>query len=157
MTFFAPISLTDDEPAALEDSCRHRKVKALVWKWARAFILVDSKEEPGTICRTLDIGPTVLMEWRCTYSAEGLAFFGLKDCSQREGHLSFAQDEALKKHFTEHPPRNAAEVCGYTLAEYGQNYSASGAAKFMHDWVSCTIGSSRFRRRLMRLCSKHLS
>ena len=69
------------------------------------------------------------MERRRAISAEGCAFFRLKDYSQREGHLTFAQEEALKKHLTEHPHLKAGEICAYILAEYGQNYSASGAAK----------------------------
>ena len=48
-----------------------------------------------------------------------------------QGHLTFAQEEALKKHLTEHPHLKAGEFCAYILAEYGQNYSASGAAKLM--------------------------
>ena len=55
----------------------------------------------------------------------------MKDYSQREGHLTVAQEEALKKHFTEHPPLKTDTVCAYILAEYGQSYSASGAAKLM--------------------------
>ena len=44
---------------------------------------------------------------------------------------SRAQEEALKKHFTEHPPLKTDSICAYILAEYGQSYSASGAAKLM--------------------------
>ena len=58
-------------------------------------------------------------------------FFGLKDFSQREGHLTFAQEEALKRHFTEHPPLKAGQICACILAEYSQNFSASGDAKLM--------------------------
>ena len=47
------------------------------------------------VCEVLDIGRTVLTEWLRAFSVERLAFFGLKDYSQREGHLSFAQEEAL--------------------------------------------------------------
>ena len=88
-------------------------------------------EDPETIRRILDIGRTVLTESCRAFSAKGLAFFGLNDFSQREGHLSFAQEEALKKHFTDHPPLKTSTICVYILAEYGQNYSASRAAKLM--------------------------
>ena len=46
--------------------------------------------------------------------------------------MTFAQEEELKEHFTEHPPRKAGEICAYILAEYGQNYSDSGAVKLMN-------------------------
>ena len=45
--------------------------------------------------------------------------------------MTFAQEEELKEHSTEHPPFNAGEICAYILAKYGQNYSASGAVKLM--------------------------
>ena len=125
------ISLTDDQRAETKAICRRRKVDALIWKRARAIILLDAKKYPKTICQILDIGRTVLTEWCRAFSAEGLAFFGLTDYSQREGHLTFAQDEELKEHFTEHSPFKAGEICAYILAKYGQNYSASGADKLI--------------------------
>ena len=45
--------------------------------------------------------------------------------------MSIAQEEALKKHFTDHPPLNAAEIRAYILAKYGQNYSTSVTTKLM--------------------------
>ena len=127
----ASISLSDDQCVEIKSICRRRKVDALSWKRARAIDLLDAGVDPETICQILDIGRTVLTEWRRAFSAEGVAFFGLKDYSQREGHLTVAQEEALKKHFTEHPPLKTDTVCAYILAEYGQSYSASGAAKLM--------------------------
>ena len=127
----APISLSDDQRAEIKTICRRRKVGALTWKRARAIGLLDAGVDPETICQILDIGRTVLTEWRRAFSAEGVAFFGLKDYSQREGHLTVAQEEALKKHFTEHPPLKTDSICAYILAEYGQSYSASGAAKLI--------------------------
>lgn len=124
-------SLSDEERSALEALCRRRKVEALVWKRARAFLLLDAGEDVDTVCRTLDIGPTVLTEWRFAFKATGLAFFGLNTYSQREGHLSHAQEAAVTQHFTEHPPRTVHEVCAHILAEYDQSYSVSGAAKLM--------------------------
>jgi hypothetical protein len=38
--------------------CRQRKVDALVWKRARAFLLLDAGYDAKTICEILDIGPT---------------------------------------------------------------------------------------------------
>ncbi len=64
---------------------------ALVWKRARAFLLLDAGEDAGAIYRILDIDPTVMMEWRFAFAGAGLSFFGLKDYSQRQGHLSVAQ------------------------------------------------------------------
>ena len=125
------VSLTDEQRIALEAICRRRKVDALVWKRARAFLLLDAGEDASTVCRILDIGPTVLTEWQFAFTGAGLSFFGLKDYSQRQGHLSGEQERVLKAHFAEHPARNVDEVCAYVLAEHGQSYSLSGAAKLM--------------------------
>jgi transposase len=125
------VFLSDEQRIALEALCRRRKVDALVWKRARAFLLLDAGEDAATVCRILDIGPTVLTEWRFAFAGAGLSFFGLKDYSQRQGHLSVVQEQVLKAHFTEHPARNVDEVCAYVLAECGQSYSPSGAAKLM--------------------------
>lgn len=124
-------SLSADERAALEAICRRRKVDALVWKRARAFLLLDTGEDAGTVCRILDIGPSVLSEWRFAFAASKLSFFTLKDYSPRQGHLSAQQEQALKAHFAEHPARNADEVCAYILTQYAQSYSPSGAARLM--------------------------
>ena len=123
--------MSDDQRAETNAICRRPKVGALTWKQARAIELLDAGVDPETICQILNIGRTVLAEWRRAFSAEGCAFFSLKDYSQREGHLTVAQEEALKKHFTEHPPLKTDNIRAYILAEYGQSYSASGAAKFM--------------------------
>lgn len=128
---YKPIWLSDEHRTALEAICRRRKVDALVWKRARAFLLLDAGEDAKTVCRILDIGPTVLTEWQFAFAGAGLSFFGLKDYSQRQGHLSVEQERALKAHFTEHPARNVDEVCAYVLAEHGQSYSPSGAARLM--------------------------
>ena len=76
---YKTVSLSDDQRIALEALCRRRKVDALVWKRARAFLLLDAGEDAGTVCRILDIGPTVLTEWRFAFAGAGLSFFGLKD------------------------------------------------------------------------------
>jgi hypothetical protein len=94
------VSLSDEQRIALEVLCRRRKVDALVWKRARAFLLLDAGEDAVTVCRILDIGPTVLTEWCFAFASVGLSFFGLKDYSQRQGHLSVVQEQALKAHFT---------------------------------------------------------
>ena len=126
------VTLTEEQRAALQAICRRRKVDALVWKRARAFLLLDADYDAVTVCDILDIGPTVLTEWKFAFAGAGLSFFGLKDYSQRQGHLSAAQETALKEHFSDDPARNTDEVCAYILAEYGQSYCASGAAKLMH-------------------------
>jgi hypothetical protein len=61
----------------------------------------------------------------------GLSIFGLKDYSQRQGHLTLEQEQVTQAHFTEHSMRNADAVCTYILAEYGNSYSASGIAKLL--------------------------
>ena len=126
-----PVTLSEEQRSSLQTICRRRKVDALVWKRARAFLLLDAGEEAATVCRILDIGPTVLTEWRFAFSSMGLVFFGLKDYSQRQGHLSVTQEQALKSHFADHPSRNVDAICAYILAEYGQSYSAAGCAKLM--------------------------
>lgn len=125
------VSLTEDQRSALQTICRQRKVPVLVWKRARAFILLDSGVDAKTICFILDIGPTVLTEWKFAFACTGLSFFGLKDYSQRQGHLSVAQEKALKAYFSDNPASSADEVCAYILTEYGQSYCTSGAAKLM--------------------------
>ncbi len=125
------VSLSDVQRVALETLCRRRKVDALVWKRARAFLLLDAGEDAGTVCRILDIGPTVPTEWRFAFARTGLPFFGLKDYSQRQGLLSVTQEQALKVHFTEHPARNVDAICAYVQAEFGESYSPSGAARLM--------------------------
>ena len=89
------------------------------------------KKDPKTICQVLDIGRTVLTEWCRAFLAKGLAFFGLNDYSKREGHLTFEQEKALKKHFTDNPPSDTHVIRAYILAEYGQQFSISGATKLM--------------------------
>ena len=125
------VTLTEDQRSALQAICRRRKVDALVWKRARAFLLLDAGYNAKTICEILDIGSTVLTEWRFAFAGMGLSFFGLKDYSQRQGYLSLEQERATQAHFTEHSARNADEVCAYILAEHGQSYSSAGAAKLM--------------------------
>ena len=126
-----PVTLIEEQRSALQTICRRRKVDALVWKRARAFLLLDAGYDAKTICEILDTGPTVLTEWRFVFAGTGLSFFGLKDYSQRQGHLSFEQERATQAHFTERSARNADEVCAYILAEHGKSYSTSGAAKLM--------------------------
>ena len=128
---FPENSLTDDDRDALEAIRRRSKGEVLIWKRARAMLFLDSGRDPEFVYDALDIAPSVLTRWCRAFSAQGLTFFGLKDYSQREGYLSIAQEEALKKHFADHSPHNAAEIRAYILAKYGQNYSTSGATKFM--------------------------
>ena len=77
------VTLTENQRSALQAICRGRKVDALVWKRARAFLLLDAGYDAKTICKILDIGPTVLTEWRFSFAGMGLSFFGLKDYKQR--------------------------------------------------------------------------
>lgn len=125
------ISLTDEQRTALEVICRRRKVDALVWKRARAFLLLDAGEDGQTVCRILDIGPTVLTEWKFAFAGMGLSFFGLKAYSQRQGHLSAEQETAVKAHFSDNRARSVDEVCAHILAKYNRIYCVSGAAKLM--------------------------
>jgi transposase len=127
-----PVTLSDEQRIALGAICRRRKVDALVWKRARAFLLLDADYDAKTVCEVLDICPTVLTEWKFAFAGMGLSFFGLKDYSQRQGHLSAEQETSVKAHFTNTHARNADEVCAHILAEYGQSYCPSGAAKLMH-------------------------
>jgi DNA-directed RNA polymerase subunit F len=92
---YKTVSLSDEQRIALEALCRRRKVDALVCKRARAFLLLDAGEDARTVCRILDIGPTVLTEWRFAFAGAGLSFFSLKDYSQRQGHLSVVQEQAV--------------------------------------------------------------
>ncbi len=73
------VSLTCEDRAAPEAICRRRKVDALVWRRARAFLLLDTGYDAKLVCEILDIGPTVLTEWRFAFAGAGLSFPGLKD------------------------------------------------------------------------------
>ena len=92
---------------------------------------LDTKKNPKTVFQILNICRTVLTKWCRAFSTEKFAFFDLTDCSKCDGLLTFTQEEELKKHFTEHLPLKAGEICACVLAEYSQNYGASGASKFM--------------------------
>ena len=92
---------------------------------------MDSGYDPVLVIEIFDIGPTVLTEWRFAFSGAGLSFFGLKDYCQRQGHLTVDQKQAVKNYFSASPVRDVDEVCAHILAEYGQGYCPSGAAKLM--------------------------
>ena len=117
------VPLTEDQRSALQAICRRRKVDALVWKRARAFLLLDAGYDAQTICEILDIGPTVLTQWRFSFAGMGLSFFGLKDYKQRQGHLSLEQERATQAHFTEHPARSADEMVVFSDAVHPEHQS----------------------------------
>ena len=108
---YKTVSLSDEQRIALEALCRRRKVDALVWKRARAFLLLDMGEDALTVCRILDIGPTVLTEWRFAFAGVGLSVFGITDYSHCQGLLSALQDNALHSHIPEHLAQIVAEHC----------------------------------------------
>ena len=70
-----PVTLIEEQRSALQTICRRRKVDALVWKRARAFLLLDAGYDAKTICEILDIGPTVLTEWRFAFCRHGTVVF----------------------------------------------------------------------------------
>ena len=92
------VTFIKDQRSTLHAICRWRKVDAVVWKHARAFLLLDAGCNAKTICETLDIGSTVLPEWRFAFAGMGLSFFGLKDYSQRVSYLSLEQERATQAH-----------------------------------------------------------
>ena len=96
MTKCSSISLSDGHRAALEANRACHGGEVLAWKRAQAFILLDKNEDPETICRTLNIDPTVLTEWIRAYSADGFASFGLKDYSQASISLTDDQRADIK-------------------------------------------------------------
>ena len=67
------VTLTEDQQSALQAICRRRKVDALVWKRARAFLLLDADYNPKTIYEILNIGSIVLTEWRFAFAGMGLS------------------------------------------------------------------------------------
>ena len=70
------VTLTEEQRSALQAICRQRKVDAVVWKRARAFLLLDAGYDAKIICEILDIGPTVLTEWRFAFAGAGCRFSG---------------------------------------------------------------------------------
>ena len=97
MTKCSSISLSDDHRAALEANRACHGDEVLAWKRTQASILLDKNEDPETICRTLNIDPTVLTEWIRAYSADGFASFGLKDYSQASISLTMTNAQILKR------------------------------------------------------------
>ena len=91
MTKCSSISLSDDHRGALEANRACHGDEILAWKRTQAFILLDEKADPETICWTLNIDPTVLTEWIRAYSADGFTSFGLKDYSQTS--ISLTDDQ----------------------------------------------------------------
>ena len=81
MTKCSSISPSNDHRAALEANRPCHDDEFLTWKRAQASILLNKKEDFGTICRMFNIDPTVLTEWIRAYSADGFASFCLKDYS----------------------------------------------------------------------------
>ena len=96
MTKCSSISLSDDHRAALEANRACHGDEILAWKRTQAFILLDEKADPETICWTLNIDPTVLTEWIRAYSADGFTSFGLKDYSQTSISLTDDQRADIK-------------------------------------------------------------
>ena len=62
------VTLTEDQRSALQAICRRRKVDALVWKRARAFLLLDAGYKPKHIFEILDIGSAFWTNWRFAYA-----------------------------------------------------------------------------------------
>lgn len=71
------VTLTEEQRSALEAICRQRKVDALVWMRARAFLLLDAMDSAGhcNSCSSLRAGvrnPKVfrgrLFRWFATLS-----------------------------------------------------------------------------------------
>ena len=96
MTKCSSISLSDDHRAALVANRPCHGDEVLAWKRGQAFIHLDEKEDPETICRMFNIDPTVLTEWIRAYSVDGFASFGLKDYSQESISLTDDQRAATK-------------------------------------------------------------
>ena len=57
------ISLPDADRVALEANHACHSDYVLAWKRTQAFLLLDAKEDPETICRMFNIDATVLTEW----------------------------------------------------------------------------------------------
>ena len=96
------VSLSADQRLALEALCRRRKVEALVWKRARAFLLLDAGYDTKLVCEILDIGPTVLTEWQ----------FELRFSARRQDNA-----QALMRHLYARPVVDVnmvAEIIGVT-------------------------------------------
>ena len=63
------VTLTEGERSGLQAICRRREDDSLVWKRSWAFLLLDADYDAKTICEILDIGLTVLPEWRFVLQA----------------------------------------------------------------------------------------
>ena len=94
-------------------------------------MLLDADYDAKTICEVLDIGPTVLMEWKFAFAGMGLSFFGLIDYGQRQGDLLAEQETSLTMHFTDSPARTTDKICACILTQHGKSCCSSGAAKLL--------------------------
>ena len=61
---------------------------------------MDAGYDAQTICEILDIGPTVLTQWRFSFAGMGLSFFGLKDYKQRHRATCLWNKSGLRKHIS---------------------------------------------------------
>jgi transposase len=124
-------SLTDEERKELGQVLRQRKADGLIVRRANALLLLDKGWLAQSVADALFLDGETVRSWRRHFIKHGLRFLYLSPYAKREGHLSFAQEVALKGHLGLRPPRSTNEVREYIQNKYGQSYSRSGAIKLM--------------------------
>lgn len=98
---------------------------------ANALLLPDDGMSACDVGRVLYLDVETIRLWLKRFVSEGHASLELKDYRQHEGYLTRAQETVLKAHLTARPPRSTNEVREYIRRTYEQDFSRSGAIKFM--------------------------
>lgn len=143
------INLTSDERQALRTLLNKRKVENLVSRRANALLLLDEGLDVNEVSRVLYLNVESLYRWQREFSKKRLSFLPLKAYKSREGHLSCDQEQKVKEHFRQNPPRNTGEVRAYIREAFEVEFSRSGAIKLMK-----RLGFSYKKPRLLPLKAK---
>ena len=125
------IELSLDERNYLLSVVKRRTIAHLVAQRANALLLLDEGLSFDDVARVLYLDQASIRKWVKLHSAKGNDFLALSEYKKREGHLSFVQEQALKKYFSNHHAMTTNEVRDYVLSKYDKLYSRSGSIKLM--------------------------
>ncbi len=121
--------LTADEPKALLNVMRKRKVEALQVRRANALVALDDGHSVQMVSRIFYLDPDTVRGWLRDFREKGLASVELADYPDR---LTADQEAALKAQFRDNPPRDTNAVRDAIFRKFAVRYSRPGAIKLMH-------------------------
>ena len=124
--------LTADEPKALLNVMRKRKVEALQVRRANALVALDDGHSVQMVSRIFYLDPDTVRGWLRDFREKGLASVELADYPDRAGRLTANQEAALKAQFRDNPPRDTNAVRDAIFRKFAVRYSRPGAIKLMH-------------------------